>query len=146
MATVRPDVLFLDLLMPGMSGLEALAHFRQHYSAVPVIVITASVHEKIAGQARAGGAFAVVGKPVDIATLEPRRSGHGFGVEPVSREPKGPPSGPSSSQHARVGIPLVQLQRFRTTAITTSPRPTKTMIPNDRSHHAMAGTNSRSAA
>jgi two-component system KDP operon response regulator KdpE len=39
MATVRPHIVFLDLLMPGMSGLEVLAHFREH-GAVPVIVIT----------------------------------------------------------------------------------------------------------
>jgi two-component system OmpR family response regulator len=37
MATVRPHVVFLDLLMPGMSGLEVLAHFREHHGAVPVI-------------------------------------------------------------------------------------------------------------
>jgi len=37
MATVRPHIVFLDLLMPGMSGLEVLAHFREHHGAVPVI-------------------------------------------------------------------------------------------------------------
>ena len=48
MATVQPHVVLLDLKMPGMSGLEVLAHFRQHHRAVPVIVITESMNEEIA--------------------------------------------------------------------------------------------------
>jgi DNA-binding NtrC family response regulator len=37
---------------------------------VPVIVITGSVDQPVARQARAGGAFAVVGKPIDFDALE----------------------------------------------------------------------------
>jgi DNA-binding NtrC family response regulator len=70
MATVRPHVVFLDLLMPGMSSLEVLAHFREHHGAVPVIVITGNMEQEIARQARAGGAFAVVGKPIDLSALK----------------------------------------------------------------------------
>ena len=70
MATVRPHVVFLDLLMPGMSSLEVLAHFRGHHGAVPVIVITGNMEQEIARQARAGGAFAVVGKPIDLSAVK----------------------------------------------------------------------------
>ena len=70
MATVRPHVVFLDLLMPGMSGLEVLAHFREHHGAVPVIVITGNMEQEIARQARGGGAFAIVGKPIDLSALK----------------------------------------------------------------------------
>jgi len=69
MATVRPHVVFLDLRMPGISGLEALAYFRQHHRRVPVIVITGSIEQEIARQARTGGAFDVVGKPFDMDVL-----------------------------------------------------------------------------
>jgi DNA-binding NtrC family response regulator len=52
-----------------MSGPEVLAHFRQHYPAVRVIVVTGSMNEKIAHQARAGGALSIVGKPLNLETL-----------------------------------------------------------------------------
>ena len=70
MATVQPHVVFLDMMMPGLSGLEALTYFRQHYRMVPVIVITGSIEQKVTRQARAGGAFDVVGKPFNMATLQ----------------------------------------------------------------------------
>jgi phosphoserine phosphatase RsbU/P len=70
MATVQPHVVFLDLRMPGISGLEALAYFRQHHRRVPVIVITGSIEQEIARQARSGGAFDVVGKPFDMDALQ----------------------------------------------------------------------------
>ena len=70
MATVQPHVVFLDMMMPGVSGLEALTYFRQHYRRVPVIVITGSVEQKVAREARAGGAFDVVGKPFDMDALQ----------------------------------------------------------------------------
>jgi CheY-like chemotaxis protein len=69
MATVQPDVVLLDLRMPGMSGIEVLSHFRQHYRAVPVVVVTGSMNEEIARQANAGGAFSIIGKPINLDTL-----------------------------------------------------------------------------
>jgi len=70
MARVRPHLVLLDLIMPGISGLEALTYFRQHHRTVPVIVVTGRREPEIARQARAAGAFAIVGKPVDMPTLE----------------------------------------------------------------------------
>jgi DNA-binding NtrC family response regulator len=69
MARVQPHVVFLDLLMPGISGLKALTYFRQHHHTVPVIVITGDPREESAQQARAAGAFDVVGKPFDLKAL-----------------------------------------------------------------------------
>ena len=69
MDTVRPDLVLLDLMMPGISGLEALTHFRQHHRTVPVIVITGNTDPEIAREARAGGAVDVLGKPLDFTTL-----------------------------------------------------------------------------
>jgi CheY-like chemotaxis protein len=70
MATVQPHVVFLDLAMPGISGLEVLKYVRVHHHTVPVIVITGNIDQEIAGHARAAGAFAVVGKPISLDALK----------------------------------------------------------------------------
>ena len=70
MARVRPHLVLLDLVMPGISGLEALTYFNQHHRTVPVIVITGWMEPEIARQALAAGAFAIVGKPIDFNALK----------------------------------------------------------------------------
>src|SRR5689334_22058285 len=42
LAAAIPDLILLDLLMPGMSGSELLAYLRTHgHTEVPVVVMTA---------------------------------------------------------------------------------------------------------
>ena len=38
----QPALAILDLVLPGISGFAVLAHIRQQYPALPVIVITAN--------------------------------------------------------------------------------------------------------
>ncbi len=40
-----PDLILLDLRLPGMSGLESLPHFREALPETPIIVLTQSDHE-----------------------------------------------------------------------------------------------------
>ena len=40
-----PNLILLDLRLPGMSGLEALPHFREALPETPIIVLTQSDHE-----------------------------------------------------------------------------------------------------
>ena len=70
MGTVQPHVVFLDPAMPGISGLEVLNYVREHHQTVPVIVITGTIDQEIAGHARAAGAFAVVGRPINLDALK----------------------------------------------------------------------------
>jgi DNA-binding NtrC family response regulator len=70
MVDVRPHVVFLDLQLPGISGLEALAYFREHYPTVPVIVVTGNLEQEMARQARDHGAFEVIGKPFSLTVLK----------------------------------------------------------------------------
>jgi len=46
-AAKRPDVIMLDLMMPGMSGLEVLTRLRANAetAAIPVILVTARTHD-----------------------------------------------------------------------------------------------------
>src|SRR5262245_55025807 len=63
----RPDVVILDVRLPGMDGLTALHYLRQRLPAVPVIVITAFGNLNTAVRAVEGGAFDYLTKPFDLA-------------------------------------------------------------------------------
>jgi DNA-binding NtrC family response regulator len=69
MVNVRPHVVLLDLQLPGLSGREALAYFREHYPPVPVIVVTGSLEQAMAREVHDGGAFGVLVKPFSLAAL-----------------------------------------------------------------------------
>lgn len=66
------DVVILDLALPGHSGLDVLAHWRQARQKVPVLVLTAyeDTHDCITALDQ--GADDYVTKPVDLAELEAR--------------------------------------------------------------------------
>ena len=54
----KPDALLLDILMPGMDGLEVLRRIREEDKKVPIFIITAFSNEerfKVANQYNASG-------------------------------------------------------------------------------------------
>jgi two-component system chemotaxis response regulator CheB len=65
---LRPDVLTLDLQMPGLDGLAFLDRLMQHFP-LPVVIVSgvAPEHGSIALQALELGAVDVVPKPADMA-------------------------------------------------------------------------------
>ncbi|MGB7620883.1 MAG: response regulator transcription factor [Terriglobia bacterium] len=63
-----PDVIILDLMMPGMSGLEVCRRLRE-FSAVPVIVLSARGSEKDKVAALDLGADDYVTKPFSMEEL-----------------------------------------------------------------------------
>lgn len=64
-----PDVVVLDLKMPGIDGMEVLRRIRKAYPKVQVIMLTGHGSEKHEEEARKIGAFEYLQKPVDIETL-----------------------------------------------------------------------------
>jgi len=64
-----PDVVVLDLKMPGMDGMEVLRKIRKAYPKVQVIMLTGHGSEKDEEEARKLGAFEYLEKPVEIDTL-----------------------------------------------------------------------------
>jgi DNA-binding response OmpR family regulator len=64
-----PDVMVLDLRMPGLDGLEVLRRVRAAYPQVAVIVMTGRGTEQDEARAKELGAFAYLTKPVDINRL-----------------------------------------------------------------------------
>jgi two-component system, NtrC family, response regulator AtoC len=68
--TMRPDVIFCDVRLPGMDGIELLRRIREFDPAIPVIIMTA--HGTIEGAVEAVklGAFDYLKKPVDLEELK----------------------------------------------------------------------------
>ncbi|MFO0803627.1 MAG: sigma-54 dependent transcriptional regulator [Gemmataceae bacterium] len=66
-AASRPDVIFLDVRLPGMDGLTALAKLREEAPEAAIIVMTAHGNLNTAVKAVAGGAFDYLAKPFDLA-------------------------------------------------------------------------------
>jgi DNA-binding NtrC family response regulator len=67
--SARPDVVFLDVRMPGLDGISALKEIRAFDSTVPVIVMTAYGTLDTASEALRNDAFDYLGKPLDLAKI-----------------------------------------------------------------------------
>ncbi len=68
-ARERPDAVLLDLLMPGMAGMETLQELRKIDSSVPVIMISAHGDIPKAVEAIKRGAYDFVSKPPHYSLL-----------------------------------------------------------------------------
>jgi len=64
-----PDVMVLDLRMPGLDGMEVLRRVKSAYPQVEVIIMTGHGSESDEEEARRLGAYDYLQKPVDINDL-----------------------------------------------------------------------------
>jgi DNA-binding response OmpR family regulator len=64
-----PDVMVLDLKMPGIDGLEVLRRVKKRYPQIQVIILTGHGSDRDEAAARRLGAFDHLQKPVDITDL-----------------------------------------------------------------------------
>jgi len=69
-AHAPPDVIVLDIRLPGMDGLAAMDRFRQTAKLVPIIVMTAFGDLDTAVTAVQQGAFEFLVKPFDVSQME----------------------------------------------------------------------------
>ena len=65
-----PDLLLLDLMMPGMNGMEVLRKLPSSAKDMTVIVVTAVTEEDVGRAALGAGAVDYITKPIAIAYLE----------------------------------------------------------------------------
>jgi CheY-like chemotaxis protein len=68
---VGPDLILLDVMMPGMDGLEILESLRRLPEAaeIPVVFMTAKVQAREVARYRELGAVDVIAKPFDPMAL-----------------------------------------------------------------------------
>ena len=66
----RPDVVLLDIMMPGIGGVEVLQQLRLRWPDLPVIMLTAVVDEEVAKSTLRRGAFDYVPKPFECEHVE----------------------------------------------------------------------------
>ena len=67
--SLRPDVVFSDVRLPGMDGIELLRRIRDFDPSIPVVIMTAYGTIEGAVQAVKLGAFDYLKKPVDLEEL-----------------------------------------------------------------------------
>src|SRR4030095_7491312 len=67
---VTPDLLIIDVRMPGTSGLEVTRIVHEKYPSLPVIVMTAFGSIETAVEAIHEGAFDFISKPMNLAELK----------------------------------------------------------------------------
>jgi CheY-like chemotaxis protein len=112
--TAKPDVIFMDHLMPGMDGFQAIQAIKSNplTSMIPVMMYTSQEGELYVSQARALGAVGVLPKTVkqtelsrilyQLRLLPERRDGRVV-VQP-------PASGRASTEVVADEIPTVQIE------------------------------------
>lgn len=66
----RPDIVILDIRLPGMNGLEVLHRIMEEREDIPVIMITAYHDMETTIQAMKLGAYEYIHKPIDVEELE----------------------------------------------------------------------------
>ena len=68
-----PDMILLDIVMPGMDGGDVVAELRRHSQTanIPVVMLTALVarNEVSRHSVAEAGELIMLGKPIDMATL-----------------------------------------------------------------------------
>jgi two-component system, response regulator, stage 0 sporulation protein F len=69
-AVRRPDLVLLDVRMPGLDGIEVLRRLKRVDGTLPIIMVTANEDVALAREVLRLGAFDYVAKPFDFVYLE----------------------------------------------------------------------------
>jgi two-component system nitrogen regulation response regulator GlnG len=130
----RPDAVLLDVRLPRMDGLTALARLRELTGDAPVIVMTAFGNLSTAVRAVEGGAFDYLAKPFDlgqaldaVSRALQRRALVATGVPPVDEEATG---GTPVATEEIVGTSLAMQAVFKRIALV-APRDSCVLITGE---------------
>jgi two-component system, response regulator, stage 0 sporulation protein F len=70
LAEKKPRLLFLDIKMPGLNGLEVLQWMRENEVPTEVVIVTALAQDKHEEIARQYGVYRYLKKPFDVDEIE----------------------------------------------------------------------------
>lgn len=104
LATVSPDLLLIDLQMPGLDGIELIGEVEKSSPdrAYPIFVLTSHISGPQAAEARAVGADALFTKPIQVAALAAALRARRGSMEPLILT-----AGPAEEQD-----PILDLETF----------------------------------
>lgn len=94
----RPDLVFMDVRMPGVDGLQALQTLRAQFPDVYVVIMTAHGTSQTSIDAIRAGAFEYVTKPLDLDALR------GIISQALSARPSRPADEPAASVQPSVAL------------------------------------------
>ncbi|GAC1454208.1 MAG: hypothetical protein PVSMB6_09670 [Steroidobacteraceae bacterium] len=112
LASNRPDVIFMDHLMPGMDGFQAVQAIKNdpRTATIPIMMYTSQEGELYLGQARALGAVGVLPKqikPTDVSKVlyqlhlvPDRRNPEQASFTPLNLRAEGAPAGAAAGSRA----------------------------------------------
>lgn len=68
----KPDVVFLDINMPGLTGFDVFEYFKQipGFAKTPVIIVTSDDQPETAQRVKQMGAVTLIVKPATLDDLE----------------------------------------------------------------------------
>ena len=121
----HPDVVVLDVRLPGMDGLSAISHLREILGSVPIIMITAYGDLETAVETVRQGAFEYIIKPFDLEKVERAISralaSAGKKLSPANRQASGNlASGSLASVGGLVGSSAVMQEVFKQIALAAT--------------------------
>jgi len=67
--SIRPNLIILDVHIPGTSGLRILSDYRGHDRATPILVVSADDRAQIRNRAMSDGATSFLKKPIPSPIL-----------------------------------------------------------------------------
>ena len=89
---LKPDIVLLDISMPGMSGLEALSQMRKLGVSCPILVFTTHQSDTLGNEVRKAGAQGLVAKNQAfrdlVRAIDTLLSGGTFFGTPLDGNPK----------------------------------------------------------